>query len=417
MMKTKLAFLVALLLLVYPLSSLALQSSQEYIGASVYTAELENILYVGGDGPNNYTSIQDAINDAGDGYMIYVYYGIYQENIVINKSISLIGIPENEEKPIINTSENRNTVSIIADDCVFQGFLVKSRQEFTDENSPACYMHTNDSIIENNTFMYGKYTCYMHKSSRNTIRYNKFVGGYLIGLKTYEGRYNTIAYNIAQDNHALEGLYLYETNSNILGNTATNNTHGMSFDDASNCTISFNRIYENIQYGMISDDSTHLSIANNTIHSHQYGGMLMMDCSNCTIRDNELYDNQWGVSLEGRMGGIPWYINKNNKVISNDIHNNAMGVYLYLGRGNSIIRNNLIDNNVNAWFDLSIDFGHPNPSRPLYNKWNANYWSDWEKPFPKPVPGYVEVTFQSLSLSLPWRIFDMNPADEPYDWS
>ncbi len=415
MMKTKLIFLIALLLLVYPLSSLALQSSQEYIGASVYTAELEDVLYVGGDGPNNYTGIQDAINDAGDGYMIYVYYGIYQENIVVNKSVSLIGISENDEKPIINTSENRNTVSIIADDCVFQGFLVKSRQEFTDENSPACYMHTNDSIIENNTFMYGKYTCYMHKSSRNTIRYNKFVGGYLIGLKTYEGRYNTIAYNIAQDNHALEGLYLYETNSNILGNTATNNTHGMSFDDASNCTISFNQIYENIQYGMTSDDSTHLSIANNTIHSHQYGGILMMDCSNCTIRDNELYDNQWGVSLEGRWR-LPWCKNKYNTVIHNSIHDNGLGIFLEDGWRNSFIENDIINNDVNARFSLVLFFEDQNPSRPFYNEWNANYWSDWEKSFPKPIPGYVEVTFQSFSLSLPWRMYDTNPADEPYDW-
>jgi len=30
-------------------------------------------LYVGGSGPNNYTSIQDAINDASDGDTIYVY--------------------------------------------------------------------------------------------------------------------------------------------------------------------------------------------------------------------------------------------------------------------------------------------------------------------------------------------------------
>ena len=36
-----------------------------------------NILYVGGSGPNNYTSIQSAINDASNGYTIYVYPGNY----------------------------------------------------------------------------------------------------------------------------------------------------------------------------------------------------------------------------------------------------------------------------------------------------------------------------------------------------
>ena len=50
-----------------------------------------NWLYVGGSGPGNYTKIQDAIDNASDNDNIYVYSGVYNENIVINKSISLIG--------------------------------------------------------------------------------------------------------------------------------------------------------------------------------------------------------------------------------------------------------------------------------------------------------------------------------------
>ncbi|MCD6141258.1 hypothetical protein J7J55_00835, partial [Candidatus Bipolaricaulota bacterium] len=51
-----------------------------------------NILYVGGSGENNYTTIQNAINYAEDGFTIYVYPRNYNESIVINRSISLIGI-------------------------------------------------------------------------------------------------------------------------------------------------------------------------------------------------------------------------------------------------------------------------------------------------------------------------------------
>jgi len=39
----------------------------------------------------NGESIQDAINNAEDGDIIVIEEGIYRENLVINKSISLIG--------------------------------------------------------------------------------------------------------------------------------------------------------------------------------------------------------------------------------------------------------------------------------------------------------------------------------------
>ncbi|EMR74892.1 parallel beta-helix repeat (two copies) [Thermoplasmatales archaeon SCGC AB-540-F20] len=50
-------------------------------------------LYVGGTGPNNYTKIQDAINDASDGYTVFVYNDSspYYESIIIDKSINLVG--------------------------------------------------------------------------------------------------------------------------------------------------------------------------------------------------------------------------------------------------------------------------------------------------------------------------------------
>lgn len=50
-----------------------------------------DILYVGGSGPNNYTSIQDAVNDAEDGCTIFVFNGTYEESVHINKRINLIG--------------------------------------------------------------------------------------------------------------------------------------------------------------------------------------------------------------------------------------------------------------------------------------------------------------------------------------
>lgn len=52
-------------------------------------------IYVDDEGDGDYTSIQDAVNNAVNGSTIYVYSGQYNESIVLSKKINLIGI-ENE---------------------------------------------------------------------------------------------------------------------------------------------------------------------------------------------------------------------------------------------------------------------------------------------------------------------------------
>ena len=81
-----------------------------------------NILYVGGSGANNYTKIQDAINAASNGDTIFVYSGTYYENVVINKSINLIG--EDKNTTIIDGNGIGNVVYITANNVNLSGFSI-----------------------------------------------------------------------------------------------------------------------------------------------------------------------------------------------------------------------------------------------------------------------------------------------------
>ena len=71
-----------------------------------------NILYVGGSGPNNYTKIQDAINDSVDGDTVFVYdeSSPYYEYITIGKTILLLG--EDKNTTIIDASYNASPESM-----------------------------------------------------------------------------------------------------------------------------------------------------------------------------------------------------------------------------------------------------------------------------------------------------------------
>ena len=87
-----------------------------------YKTFSNKIIYVDDDGTSDYTRIQDAIDNSSDGDTIYVYSGNYDENIVIEKSITLIG--ENRNNTIIQGDDINNTVTITSNFVDISGFNI-----------------------------------------------------------------------------------------------------------------------------------------------------------------------------------------------------------------------------------------------------------------------------------------------------
>ena len=85
-----------------------------------------NILYVGGSGPGNYSSIQEALNDADDGDTIYVYNDSspYCESITIDKRITLTG--EDRNSTVIDgCNTNADGITVNAENVTIQSLTVK----------------------------------------------------------------------------------------------------------------------------------------------------------------------------------------------------------------------------------------------------------------------------------------------------
>jgi parallel beta-helix repeat protein len=85
------------------------------------------IFYVGGSGDGNYSSIQDAIKDSSSGDTVFVYddSSPYLENVVVDKSITLVG--EDKTSTEINGSSLDNsldTVAVITDHVTIDGFRI-----------------------------------------------------------------------------------------------------------------------------------------------------------------------------------------------------------------------------------------------------------------------------------------------------
>ena len=85
-----------------------------------------NILYVGGNGPGNYTKIQDAIDNASKGDTVFVYddSSPYIEDIKIQKPLSLIG--ENRDTTLIIGKKFNNIIRIYSDHVNLSGFTIQN---------------------------------------------------------------------------------------------------------------------------------------------------------------------------------------------------------------------------------------------------------------------------------------------------
>jgi len=209
-----------------------------------------NTLYVGGTGPGNYTTIQDAIDDASDGDMVFVYNGVYEENIRVKKTIQLIG--ENRNTTVIDGGNRGDVVKLTADGVTVSGFTIRnggstfgyagsgilldpsSNSVISDniiidnemygiwvlENESSYTTISNNIISGNGKEGYGGLNIWLYQSSHNTIRDNIIEKGKGYGLAIcYWSTHTTVTGNIIADNR-LEGIKSrYCFDNNIYGNT------------------------------------------------------------------------------------------------------------------------------------------------------------------------------------------------------
>jgi len=366
-----------------------------------------NVLYVGGSGPNNYTSIQSAINDASNGYAIYVYPGNYNESIVMNKSISLVGIEQNGEKPVIDGGGRSFAINITADGCVLKQFKIINYENQTWEVRKFTLLVLSDgNLIENNTIdldttYINTATLLLYKASYNKIINNTLTGrlGYILCLRY--GSNNLIKRNsISSRTSEWEGIDIDNSDNNtITENTITKVLHGINMWTSNNTTISYNKVCHNSQYGVVVEGAYNKVIGNN-ISYNGCDGILITDSSYTEVYDNIVFHNGWdGIELKA-----PAAYTKYNKIAHNSIlYNGLIGVYIWgWCKYNTIEENNIIGNKkYNAHFVI--------PDRSYNNTWDANYWGNWHIPLPKPILGFI------MGFGLPWLNFDKHPAMQPYE--
>ncbi len=257
-------------------------------------------LYVGGSGPGNYTRIQDAIDNASDGDTVFVYdeSSPYYENLVIDKSINLIG--ENRNSTVIDGGSSDNVIQICVGRVTIKGFTVKNSGDGNWENSgvevgqDCAYVILYDNIIRENELGIFLFCTWYCNITNNIITDNLFgifcCGGRMIGW----GDSNTFSENVISNNKygIFCGGELFRCT--FSNNIITKNIYGMRVEYMSyfhNCT------YNTFSHNVIGFGSVYVgtNVSNNNFiknlrHAKQYtrafGGFVDYGTPNCKFNGN-----------------------------------------------------------------------------------------------------------------------------------
>ncbi len=237
-----------------------------------------NTLYVGGSGPGNYSTIQEAIDDAVDGDTVFVYSGVYEENIRVKKTIQLIG--ENRNTTVIDGGDRRDVVKLTADGVTVTGFTIR--------NGGSNFGYAGGILLDT--------------SSNSVISDNIIIDNELYGIWVLENEssYTTISNNIISGNGE-EGqgglnIWLYQSSHNTISGNIIEKGKGYGLAIcywSTHTTVRGNIIADNRLEGIKSRYCYDNNIYENTIKNNSYFGIRILNASaNNIIKHNNFIDNK-----------------------------------------------------------------------------------------------------------------------------
>ncbi len=313
-----------------------------------------------------FTSLRKAVEAAKPGDTILLRKGIYREgNIVINKSICLIGINE----PVLDGENKYEILTISGTGIIIKGIhFINSGYSSMNDYASIKIIDANNAVIENNTIEHAYFAIHVSNSRACTISQNTIHGT----PKTEQTSGN--------------GIHLWKCDQMIVKhNTITGQRDGIYFEFVTNSTISGNISMNNIRYGlhfMFSNEDTYIE---NTFKDNG-AGVAVMYSHHVRMMYN-IFEHNWGPSAYGIfLKEISDAVIHRNKFIQNTVAivmegTNRINAQMNLFTNNgwalriqascdevSIHHNNFIGNT----FDVATN------GTMMLNKFYKNYWDRYD---------------------------------------
>jgi parallel beta-helix repeat protein len=374
--------------------------------------------YVGGTGPNNYTKIQDAIDNTTNGDTVIVYPGIYNETLEIHTSIQLQGT-----NPLTTCIDGQNNttdvITCAGTDTIISGFTIA---HCTMNHSCVLFNHTTNCTLYGNLIHTGEYAVTMQNAQNISIINNTFLQilstqtGY-IAIRLIQSKFCTVSQNTISS--WTGGILLSGSHHQITKNTITNTDRGIT--DMMNTlpgatmylAIDENHL-ENNKIAIFLTSPQDYSITHNIITNATTVGVNIIEevisgltPKNITIQNNLITDSAQAMVIENAI---------NLSIKENDILHNTIGFSFYYCSDTSVENNTFQDNDKSTDYLWAV-FPVSSISRKV-PRFDMNFWNQPQKT-PYPIFGrwgllQPDSVFDRMNI-LPWMTFDWHPAIEPYE--
>lgn len=328
--------------------------------------------------------INEAINLADSGDTIEVRDGIYDENVIISKSIQLRGI----NFPSINACGKGNVVLVTAGNVLIEGFKIEnSGKSSLEEYCGIKVVEGRGVVIRNNKFNNNSIGINFRKSNSGIIHDNFITTSItempLLGNAIHCWNSDSLSIERNKVSKHRDGIYLeFVKDSNIDENIVEEcMRYGLHFmfshrDNYKNNIFRRNGAGVAVMYSRQVDMTENIFEYNISDISY---GLLLKDISESAIFKNRFVKNSIAIYMDG--------VNK-VELKDNVFKENGLGIRVVASSGNNLVTENDFTGNT---FDVTTNGKSSN------NKFQKNYWDKY-RGYDLDKDGFGDIPHRPLSV-------------------
>ena len=255
-----------------------------------------NTLYVSLNGDYDYTSIQQAIDNASANFTIYVLPGHYVESVRINKTVSLVG--EDRDSTIIDGNHSGDVIKIVGPGnvTISKFTLINSGKSYSSGDYDAGIdVHCDGNLFSHLNISQNHMGIWTYSSNENLFNNITFINNSYYGMYIYSSsNENRIDHCVFYKNEAYSGyaLRIKTSKNNILTNNYFGeNARGLYFCCGARSNIVYhNSFMNNSQWGAQDD------VGNQWHNGAEIGGNYWSDYRGVDEDNDGIGDTPYNIS-------------------------------------------------------------------------------------------------------------------------